>query len=99
MLPRLDIVRRLRPVDLLAGGRPALTRAEGGLAALPCVAPYVAATTAARDGAAVALHLGGHRFAAGLVDGSVSLTVDDGTARARCAAGASTAPTDRRSSG
>lgn len=79
MLPRLDIVRRLRPVDLLAGGRPALTRAEGGLAGLPCVAPYVAATTAARDGAAVALRLGGHRFAAGLVDGSVSLTVDSGT--------------------
>ncbi|WP_443678606.1 hypothetical protein [Nocardioides palaemonis] len=83
MLPRLEIVRRLRPVDLLAGGRPALSRSAGGRVPFAAAAPYVATTTAARDGAALALHLGGHRLGARLDDGSVSLVVDGGSGGAR----------------
>ena len=50
---------------------------------MPAVAPYVAATTAGLDGP-VALHLGEHRFAASLTDGSVSLDVPGaGTLRSR----------------
>lgn len=73
MLPRLEIVRRLRPVDLVAPGVVQVDAASGGTFALPSPAPYVAAT-AGLDGP-VALHLAGHRLAAVLDDGSVSLEV------------------------
>ncbi|WP_090968076.1 hypothetical protein [Nocardioides exalbidus] len=71
MLPRLEVVRRLRPFDLLAPGARQL---GAGRHALPSPAPYVAATAAVASGE-VALHLAGHRLAAVLDDGSVSLTV------------------------
>lgn len=73
MLPRLEIVRRSRPVDLV-GGPVQVDRATGGGVRLPSVAPYVAATAHSLDGP-VALHLGEHRIAASIVDGSVSLDV------------------------
>ncbi|MFC0222312.1 hypothetical protein [Nocardioides zeicaulis] len=75
MLPRLEVARRLRPVDLLAGGRAAIEASSAGPVPLPAVAPYVAATAAAHDGSTVSLHLGGHRLEAGLTDGSVHLRV------------------------
>ncbi|NYE35925.1 hypothetical protein F4692_001029 [Nocardioides cavernae] len=74
MLPRLEIVRRSRPVDLVAPGSVQVDRATGGTVALPSVAPYVAATARSVEGP-VALVLGGHRLAASLDDGSVSLDV------------------------
>lgn len=82
MLPRLEIVRRLRPVDLVAPTAVQVRAAAGGTYALPSPAPYVAAT-AGPDGP-VALELGGHRLAAVLDDGSVSLDVPgSGTLRSR----------------
>lgn len=78
MLPRLEIVRRLRPVDLVAPGSVLVEETAGGPVAMPAVAPYVAATTAARVGARLALHLAGHRIGASLDDGSVSLTLTRG---------------------
>ena len=48
---------------------------QAGVVALPALAPYVTATTDARDGARLALHLGERRLCADLRDGSVSLTV------------------------
>lgn len=80
MLPRLEVVRRLRPVDLLAPRRVEVDTTSGGLVPMPAVAPYVTAATAARDGARLALHLGGHRLGASLDAGSVSLSVTDGDA-------------------
>ncbi|WP_457189602.1 hypothetical protein [Nocardioides sp. P5_E3] len=83
MLPRLEIVRRLRPVDLVAPGSVQVDTDQAGEVAMPAVAPYVAATTTGLDGP-VALHLGEHRFAASLTDGSVSLDVPGaGTLRSR----------------
>ena len=81
VLPRLDVVRRLRPVDLLAPGT-AVDR-DAGVAAMPAVAPYVAATGAAHDGAAVALHLAGVRLAASWAGGSMSLVVGGRELRSR----------------
>jgi hypothetical protein len=78
VLPRLEIVRRLRPVDLVAPGSVLVEEATGGGVAMPAVAPYVAATTPVRDDARLALHLAGHRIAASLDDGSVSLTLTHG---------------------
>jgi hypothetical protein len=78
VLPRLEVVRRLRPVDLVAPGAVRFDVTSGGIVALPAVAPYVAATTRAVDGAELAFHLGGHRLAASLVGGSVSLRVTGG---------------------
>ena len=78
MLPRLEVVRRLRPVDLVAPGSVRVDDPSGGVVAMPVVAPYVAATTTAVDGATLALHLGGHRLATSLEDGSVSLRVTSG---------------------
>lgn len=74
MLPRLEVVRRLRPVDLVAPGSVQVETDAGGELPVPAVAPYVA-VTAARLGGPVAMHLGDHRFAASIVDGSVSLDV------------------------
>ncbi|MCY4728799.1 hypothetical protein NYO98_21155 [Nocardioides sp. STR2] len=83
MLPRLEIVRRLRPVDLVAPGAVHVDTDAAGEVAMPAVAPYVAAITTGLDGP-VALHLGGRRFAACLADGSVSLDVPGaGTLRSR----------------
>lgn len=73
MLPRLEIVRRSRPVDLV-GRHGRVDHAATGTVGLPSVAPYVAATARGLDGP-VALHLGGHRLAASIDGGSVSLDV------------------------
>lgn len=78
MLPRLEVVRRLRPVDLVAPGSVRVDVTSGSVVAMPAVAPYVAATTTAVNGAEIALHLGGHRLAAAWEDGSVSLQVTCG---------------------
>ena len=80
MLPRLEIVRRMRPIDLLAPGAMHLDRGEDGPVAMPAVAPYVAATTEVRDRSSLALHLADHRIGADVRDGSVSMTVADGLA-------------------
>lgn len=83
MLPRLEIVRRLRPVDLVAPGSVQVDTDASGEVAMPVVAPYVAATTADLSGP-VALHLGEHRLAASLSNGSVSMDVTGaGTLRSR----------------
>lgn len=74
MIPRLEIVRRLRPIDLVAPGSVRVDTASGGIVPMPAAAPYVAATTSATD-APIALHLGDHRLAACIDDGSVSLEV------------------------
>ena len=78
MLPRLEVVRRLRPVDLVAPGSVQVERDTGGIVPLPAPAPYVAATTAVHDRAWLALHLAGHRLGASVSTGSVSLTVTHG---------------------
>lgn len=78
MLPRLDVVRRLRPIDLLAPGSVLLEADSGGITPMPAPAPYVAATAGVREGSCLALHLGGHRIGASLDDGSVSLTISHG---------------------
>ena len=87
MLPRLDVVRRLRPTDLVAPGSVWVDGMSGGVLPLPAPAPYVAATTPVRGASQLALHLAGHRLAATLDDGSVSLVLTSGdttrTARSR----------------
>jgi hypothetical protein len=84
VLPRLEIVRRLRPIDLLAPGSVRVDVSSDGVLALPAVAPYVAATcSVSRSAAGLALHLGGHRLGAALDDGSVSLSVGERTLRSR----------------
>ena len=75
MLPRLEIVHRVRPVDLVAPHAIHVDTTSGGLVPMPAAAPYVAATTAAGDRASLALHLGGHRLGATLDEGAVSLTL------------------------
>lgn len=83
MLPRLEVVRRLRPVDLVAAGSAQVDTGSAGEVAVPVNAPYAAATTYGLDGP-VAMHLGEHRFTASLDDGSVSLEVPGaGTLRSR----------------
>jgi hypothetical protein len=78
VLPRLEVVRRLRPVDLVTPGSVLVEESTGGHVALPAVAPYVAATTAVRDRARLALHLAGHRIDASLDDGSICLALTRG---------------------
>lgn len=73
MLPRLEIVRRLRPVDLVAPGSEQVRTTSAGRVALPAIAPYVAATCGPTG--PVALHLGDQHLVARLEDGSVSLDV------------------------
>ena len=82
---RFEVVRRLRPVDLVAPSEVRLRATGGGRHPLPAEAPYVAAVTPARAGAVLALHLGGARLGAELRDGTVGLTVtgDGGTRRYR----------------
>ena len=80
MLPRLEIVRRIRPVDLVAPGSQRIETPTGGIVPMPAVAPYVAATTAVRGRTSLALHLSGHRLLALLDEESVSLTVTEGEA-------------------
>lgn len=79
MLPRLEIVRRLRPVDLVAGAR--LSTADGGGHRMPVLAPYVAATTtldSPQSRSHLALGLGTARLGLAYDDGSLSLTVTRG---------------------
>ncbi len=78
MLPRLDVVQRLRPIDLLAPGAVTLDTDTGGTVPLPAVAPYVTAIASVRGGCSLALHLGDHRIGASLDDGSVSLSLTHG---------------------
>lgn len=79
MLPRLEVVRRIRPVDLVAPRSVVVDTTTAGVVPLPALAPYVAATT---PGTCVALHLAGHRLAASLDDGSLGLTItSDGAPR------------------
>ena len=63
-LPRLEIVRRIRPVDLVAPRDVRLRAATAGVHTMPSVAPYVAVTTPLVGRAELALHLGGVRLAA-----------------------------------
>ncbi|KQV77661.1 hypothetical protein ASC64_02175 [Nocardioides sp. Root122] len=82
MLPRLEIVRRLRPIDLVAPSAVQVTTDVAGTSPLPSPAPYVAATSGPEG--ALALHLGGHRLTARVDDGSVALEVTgSGTLRSR----------------
>ena len=78
MLPRLEVVRRLRPIDLLAPGAVRVATSSGGIVPMPAVAPYVTATAPVRDRSWLALHLAGHRLGASIDDGSVSLTLTQG---------------------
>lgn len=80
MLPRLEVVRRLRPVDLVAPGAVLVEQSAGGCVAIPAAAPYVAATTNTGDDAGPTLHLADHRVGVTLTDGSVSLTLTRGSA-------------------
>ena len=84
MLPRFEIVRRMRPVDLVAPGDVRLRTTTAGRHPMPAVAPYVAAVSDL-DGPAceIALHLGGLRLAAVWRGGSVSLSVGDRPVRSR----------------
>jgi hypothetical protein len=82
VFPRLEIVRRLRPIDLLAPGSIQVEGGSGGVVAMPAHAPYVAATTPAREASSLAFHLAGRRLGVRIEDGAVSLVVEgDGTAR------------------
>lgn len=98
MLPRLEIVRRLRPVELVSRAR--ISTDAGGLHALPALAPYVAATTtldSPTSPSALALHLAGARL--GLTyDGAavaLSVTVGGRTSEHRSRrAGRTVAPTE-----
>jgi hypothetical protein len=79
VLPRLEIVRRLRPVELVSRAR--VTTDEGGLHAMPAPAPYVAATTtleAPSDRSHLALHLGGARLGMSYDGASLSLEITRG---------------------
>ncbi|WP_229855929.1 hypothetical protein [Nocardioides flavus (ex Wang et al. 2016)] len=78
MLPRLEVVRRLRPIDLVAPGDRRADAAAGGIVPLPALAPYVAATAEVRERSWLALHLAGHRIGAEVRDGSVSMTLTRG---------------------
>lgn len=84
MLPRLEIVRRMRPVDLVAPGSVRLDTSSAGTVPMPAVAPYVAAVSElAGPECEVALHVGGLRLAAVWREGSVALAVDDRSKRSR----------------
>ncbi|SFA84667.1 hypothetical protein SAMN05192575_101782 [Nocardioides alpinus] len=78
MLPRLEVVRRLRPIDLLAPGSLRVDTSSGGIVPMPAVAPYVTAVAPVRERGWLALHLADHRLGASIDDGSVSLTVTRG---------------------
>lgn len=79
MLPRLEIVRRLRPVELVSRARVSTDR--GGRRPLPALAPYVAATTTLTSPTSesmLALHLDGVRLGMTYDGASVALTVTMG---------------------
>lgn len=78
MIPRLEIVRRLRPIDLVAPGSVRVDTASGGIVAMPMVAPYATATTTVRERSWLALHLAGLRLGAAIEEASVSLTITRG---------------------
>ena len=84
MLPRFEIVRRLRPVDLVAPGDVRLRTSAAGRHAMPAVAPYVAAVSDVEGpDCEVGLLLGGMRLAAVWRAGALWLTVGDRSARSR----------------
>ncbi len=90
MLPPLEIVARLRPIDLIAPG--SRTQDSGpGPHALTAVAPYVAATlTLDAESASITMVAGdGARLAGSYADGAIGLTV-------RTAAGVESAHRSRR---
>ncbi len=78
VLPRLEVVRRLRPIDLLAPQSVRVDTDSAGIVPMPAVAPYVATTAAVQDRSWLALHLADHRIGASLDDGSVSMTITRG---------------------
>jgi hypothetical protein len=80
VLPRFEIVGRLRPIDLVAPGDVRVRSTSGGTVPMPAPAPYVAATTAVRERSGLALHLADHRLGASIEGGSVSLSVSRGDA-------------------
>ncbi len=69
MLPRFEIVRRLRPLSLIQPG--SAHPVDEGITSLPMLAPYAAVVLPLPDEspAALAFHLGGHRLA-GHFDGT-----------------------------
>ncbi len=79
VLPRLEIVRRLRPVDLVSSAR--VTTAEGGRHPLPVLAPYAAATTTLASPTTpshLALHLDGMRLGMSYDGASLALAITRG---------------------
>ncbi|UUZ61554.1 hypothetical protein [Nocardioides sp. B-3] len=78
MLPRFEIVRRLRPVSLVrpGSGRPV----ERGVHALPMPAPYAVVVMRLADDspASLAFHLGEHRLAGHLDGPQAELRVTQG---------------------
>ena len=76
MLPRLEVVRRLRPVSLLAPGDVEVS--GDGLQQATAPAPYVGVVTDVRDRAWCALHLGGMRLGASYDGSQVSMTLTRG---------------------
>lgn len=80
---RFEIVRRLRPVDLVAPRDVRLQLAAAGMHAMPAVAPYVAVTSRVRGAGEVALHLGGMRLAASYGGPGIALKAGDRVLRSR----------------
>ncbi|KRF34989.1 hypothetical protein [Nocardioides sp. Soil805] len=79
MLPRLEIVRRLRPVELVSS--PRISTVEGGSHPLPALAPYVAATTTLASPTSrshLALHVGGTRLGLSYDGSALSLVTTRG---------------------
>lgn len=79
MIPRLEVVQRLRPVDLVAPGA-ALAWDGPGRHALPRPAPYAAASArlAGHGRLSLALESGADRLEVTLEDSALSLTVTAG---------------------
>jgi len=76
VLPRFEIVRRLRPISLIAPG--SSHALEAGVHLMPMPAPYAAAVLPLQQPSSLAFRLGEHRLA-GTWDGKhVSLTVSQG---------------------
>ncbi|PUA79737.1 hypothetical protein [Nocardioides currus] len=77
MLPRFEVVRRLRPIDLIRPG--AEVEVEVGRPVpVEVAAPYAAIVVEPGDEAAAAFHLGGLRLGMRLVDDVVTLSITGG---------------------
>lgn len=83
MLPRFEIVRRLRPVDLVEPGADRIEGDRAGVHDLRAVAPYVAVSCTLDESASVALLIDGRRLAAVYDGQDVSLHVDGVAHRSR----------------